>query len=373
MTVRVTQKTLARLRLLNQQILASGLSSPAEAVRRLTALQAQDLPGALWSVGLRVPGSRLHDVEEVLNAGSVVRSWPLRGTLHLVAAEDLAWILSLTVRSLVPGGSARQRQLAIDEKVVGRARDVIGQRLAGGQSATRAELFTALNDASIETAAQRGAHILWHLAQTGTIVMGPLNGCGQSFVLLDEWVPRPRRLEPDAALAELVLRYFSSHGPATERDCSWWSQLPPTMVRTGIEMVRTELTELVYADKSYWMPAQARDAIGVKDLRAARSIFTLPGFDEYLLGYGDRSAVLPAAYAQRIVPGGNGLFRPTIVAAGQVVGTWTKTVRGGVTVVEPAPFRELSETAARGLEKAVVHYGRFLGTKATLEPPPAVS
>src|SRR5688500_18369236 len=112
---RVDRKVLGRLRLASQGLLGAGErpDSAGGVVRWMTAMQAQDLQAALWAVGVRLTGSGVSDVRAAINAGTIVRSWPMRGTLHLVAPEDLRWMLELTADRLTKGIAARHRELGI--------------------------------------------------------------------------------------------------------------------------------------------------------------------------------------------------------------------------------------------------------------------
>ncbi len=359
-----TGSTLSRLRLAAQRIEGSEFTTPGEVVRWMLALQGQDLPGAKWSVGLRAPGSTLADVDAALGSGEIVRSWPMRGTLHLVPAVDIGWMLQLTAERTLRSLARRHRELGLDDATFGQAKDIATKVLEGGRSATRAELFQAFEAAGIATTGQRGPHLIGQLHQTRQLSLGPMRGNDQAVVLLDEWVPEPRVLDRDEALGEFVRRYFASHGPATLRDFAWWTKLPLRDATVGMAVAREHLEELVVDDVSYWM------APGLPD-RASRRVHALPGFDEFLLGYQDRSASLAAEHAQLTVPGNNGMFLPTIVVGGSVAGLWRrKKTAAGVTVT-PVPFGPLSPRQLSGFEGAAAGYGRFLGVPVTVAAPAA--
>ena len=348
-------KRLAQARLASQGVTRGLARSPADVVRSMTAMQAQDFAGAKWAVGLRLPGSTEAQVEAALADGSIVRSWPMRGTLHFVAPEDLGWILGLTTDRLVSGAAGRQAALGLDERQFETARVTAVEALNGGRALTREQLQAAFAEAGVSVEAQRGYHILWYLAQTGTLCFGPPQGKQQTFVLLDEWVRHPRRLQHDEALGELAERYFCSHGPATLRDFAWWSSLTMKDARTGLAIVRTRLTEAEVEGSVYYLSPEAEEA------PAVRGIWALPGFDEFLLGYQDRSAQLTAEHSGRIAPGANGIFQPTIVADGRVVGTWKRTITKRGIRVEPLPFAPLSGRAKAGFALAAAGYAEFLG------------
>lgn len=327
----------ALLRLAAQRVAGPGFATAAGAVRWMTAVQAQDYNGALTSVALRTSSRSRRDVEVALDAGEVVRSWPMRGTLHLVAAEDLVWMLALMAPRVVAGAATRRAQLDVDTTVIERARELAVGALAGGRRLPRDELLAVWDQAGVATGGQRGYHLLWHLAQEATLCLGPVHDGHQQVVLVDEWIPHHRRLERDEALGEVAWRYFASHGPATVKDLRRWGHLLAADARTGLEQARPRLASLEVDGVEHHMDPRTPEVLDACR-RQAGSVFLLPGFDELILGYEDRSCVLAPEHAQRIVPGANGMFRPTVVSDGQVVGTWRHAGRGAKRRVEATPF-----------------------------------
>jgi hypothetical protein len=330
---------LSLLRMAAQRLVGPRERTPADAVRWLLAVQAQDLPGALTSVALRTAGGTRAAVEAALDAGAVVRSWPMRGTLHLTAAEDLPWMLQLLGPRVLAGAASRRAALELTDDEVERAREIAVAALGGGGRMSRTELVTALADGGVPTTGQRGYHLLWYLAQSGTLCQGPVRGGEQLFVLLDEWVPAPRRLDRDEALGELALRFFAGHGPATVKDLVRWAGVLVRDVRTGLAVAAPRLARLEVDGVEHWMdPATPGRLAAARDEAAA--VHLLPGFDELVLGYADRSCTVPAEFADRIVPGGNGMFRATAVHDGRVVGVW-RAGRGRGRPIELEPFHDL--------------------------------
>ncbi len=337
---------IALLRLAAHHIAGAGWSTATDAVRAMTAMQAQDYKGALTSVALRTNAGSIRDVEAALDAGDVVRSWPMRGTLHVVAAEDLGWMLDLLSGRILASAPGRQAQLGIDAALLDQARQLAVTALTEAGQLRRADLIASWERNGVSTTGQRGYHLLWYLAQTGVVCFGPVQDGEQLIVLVDDWIPHPRRLGREEALGELARRYFSSHGPATAKDFARWANLVMADVRTGIELARPDLVRIEVGGVEvggveYFMDPLTPELLdGCR--AAARGVFLLPGFDEFMLGYADRSAMLPAEFANRIVPGGNGVFRPTIVSDGQVVGTWTHTGRGLKQTIASTPFTSFS-------------------------------
>ena len=333
-----SQREVALLRLAAQELVGPGAASPVEAVRRLGAVQAQDFPGAVTSVALRTAARRRKDVEVALDDGEIVRTWPMRGTLHLLAADDLHWMLELLASRALTALTARWAQLGLSESDAERARLLVTAALAGGGRMRRADLLTAIDDGGVSTAGQRGYHLLGFLARTGTLCLGPTDGAGeQLFVLIDDWVPAARALDRDQALGELALRFFLGHGPATQPDLARWAGLPLRDVRAGLAVARPRLAALDVDGVEHLLDPEVPDRLaGCRE--EAGAVVLLPGFDEFVLGYRDRSTILAPEFAERIVPGSNGMFRPTVVLGGQVIGTWQWTGRGAKRVVTATPF-----------------------------------
>ncbi|MGN9909402.1 winged helix DNA-binding domain-containing protein [Phytohabitans sp. LJ34] len=345
-----TMGDIALLRLVAQRLAGPGHDTAAGAVRWLTAAQAQDHAGAVTSVALRTAGGTRAAVEAAFDAGEIVKSWPMRGTLHLVAAEDLPWILTLGVPRVMAKAVVRQAELALDDKTLEYARQLTQEALGGGRSMRRDELIGVWDEAGVTPAGQRGYHILRHLAMTGVVCFGPVRAGEQLVVLVEEWIPQPRRPERDEALGELALRYFRGHGPATVKDYTRWAGLTATEVKAGLAVARPLLATIQAGGVEYLMDPATPDLLAAHR-KAAREVLLLPGFDEYMLGYADRSAALPAEHADRIVPGGNGVFQPTVVSAGQVVGTWRAAGKAGRREVAATPFTAFTRSVAAAVPK----------------------
>jgi Winged helix DNA-binding domain len=349
----MTPLDIARLRLANQQITVHTSQTPQQVVGTLGGTQAQDYQSALWAIGLRLLDATRPQVEQALTNASIVRTWAMRGTLHFVASADVRWIIALLAPRLIAASAYRRRQLEIDDVVLARSRDVLASALSHGRHLTREEATGLLRAAGVQTAAGRGIHILHHLSLEGLLCQTAVKGTQATFALLDEWVPESETMSPDAALAELAYRYFDSHGPATLRDFGWWAGLTVADARAGAELAKPRLACVTVGDAVYWL---SRKAPGRQPLASVVNV--LPGFDEYVLGYADRGIALDAATFQRIVPGGNGVFRPTIVVDGRVVGTWRPGSRTRATTITDL-FFALDETVSDAVGVALRDYDRF--------------
>ncbi len=275
----------------------------------------------------------------------------MRGTLHLVAAEDLPWMLDLMAPRALAGAAARRARLGLAPPVLERAGELAVEAMSGGRRLRRDELLGVWDRAGLLTVPQRGSHLLGYLAQTATLCFGPTGDGDQLVVLVEEWIPNPRRLERDEALGELALRYFRSHGPATIKDFTRWTNLVAADARAGVALARDRLARIEVDGVEHLMDPGTPELLDeCRD--QAGGLLLLPGFDELILGYQDRRAVLPAEFAARIVPGANGVFRPTVVHRGQVVGTWKPVGRGAKRTVAAIPFTSFPEEVEAALPRA---------------------
>jgi hypothetical protein len=359
----MTTALLARQRSSAHHLAGSAFDSPADVVRWMGMVQAQDYHAALWAIGVRMQHATEAGIERALADGSIVRTWPARGTLHFVAAEDVRWMLELLAPRVIAGTAGRYSQLGLDAAAFARSRHLASQALQGGKHLTRGAMFQELEAGRISTAGQRGIHILSRLAQEGLICFGARAGKQQTFVLMNEWVPAAEAKTRDEALAELARRYFTSHGPAALQDFVWWSGLTVLDAKAGLEMAKPHLVEQVIEERSYWLPR----VVPVSD-EVSPTAHLLPAFDEYLVGYRDRSAVLDPARVKEINAGG-GLLSPVILVDGQVAGTWKRTLKKGSVLVTPSWFRNPDRVVERAFRAAVLQYGAFLESPAVPAEP----
>ena len=309
---------LRRQRILTQGI-GSHFDSPLEVVSALGAVQAQDYLGALWAVGLRTRGAVETSVEMALANRSIIRTWPMRGTLHLVAAEDARWMLRLlTPRVVARNASRLERDYGLDGKALQRCAKVLSRVLEREKQLTK----------------KRGVPVAgvlrhWHGSPAGTPhppgtgarwahLFGPRRGKQQTFVLLEDWIPaQPTVGSRDESLARIALRYFTGHGPATTSDFAWWSGSSAADARSGHSHVASQLeTETIGGIAYHFSPRYSSAESGLS------SAHLLPAFDEYLVGYSDRRAALDPKHENRL----NVLLGQTMIIDGRVVGIWKRVL-----------------------------------------------
>ena len=267
-------------------------------------IQAQDARAAALAVRARTTGLTMADVERArVEERAIVRTWAMRGTLHLVATEQLGWMLGLFGECSLAGNRRRRAQLGLDDDATERGVRVVRELLAGRGPSTRWEVAAALAKARVAHEGQATIHVLYAAALKGEVCYGPSRGREETFVRLPEWV----RVEPmrarEAALGELARLYAAGHWPAEAADFAYWSGLPAAEARAA------------------WTP-MAEGNGGRKVSKASRvSTRLLPAFDPYLLGWRDRSFTVPSALAKQVHPGG-GMIKATVLRDGEVVGTW---------------------------------------------------
>lgn len=377
MPIAATSTELIAERLYNQQLIRSSRKDPVAATPRrpdrvvgapdvvawLGAIQAQDFTAAKWAIGVRAPACHDASIEEAFNTGRILRTHVLRPTWHFVAAEDIKWMLALSAPRVLAANAYYYKQSGLDAKALLRGCAMISRMLEGGAYKTRAELAVALKRARVPADGLKLAYIMMHGELEGVITSGPRRGKQFTYALLDERAPNARILDREAALAELVTRYFSSHGPATVRDFVWWSGLTMKDAQAGIEAARSALRQETIDGRVYWSGLTRPPTASGKGLTA----LLLPNHDEYLIAYRDRAPVVDSSRtAANIVARSNGAFPHHLVIEGILEGSWTRTINGNSVKVEVAPYDKLTPAQSRALMNAVDSYGEFLGLPASL-------
>jgi Winged helix DNA-binding domain len=344
-------------RLAAQQIARRMFRTPAELVAFMGAVQAQEPAAAKWALGLRLSGAaRLTEIDRALADGSVTRTHVMRWTWQLVAPADLPWMLPLVADRLKARAARRHRELGLDAAAFRRAHAAIARAVAGAHR-TREELRTALRAAGVAADGARLSHLLGHAELSGLVCSGAPRGGRPTYASLGERAPgRGTPRARDEALAALALRYFGSRGPATAADFAWWSGLAPSEARQGLADVRSKLDSETVGGVVYWA---SKGVARLPDAAIARA-YLLPAFDEYLVAYRDRAAVLAPGHARRLNAGG-GILAPAIVVGGRVEGTWRRTFeRRGTVTIALAPFEKLGRRAGADVADAAERYAAFL-------------
>jgi hypothetical protein len=344
----------ARLRLANQRISQDPFASPEEVVSWMGAMQAQDYLMSLWAIGLRTTGCTETAVEAAINDGKIVRTWTMRRTIHFAAAEDVHWMMRLTSERIIRSYGRNLTRLGLDEDLLAKARRVVVEALERDRCLTREALYERLSAAKIPTDKGRGIHLLWRIGQEAIICFGPRDGKQYTFVLVDEWVPRRRDPSREEAIVEAACRYFASHGPATAQDFAWWSGLTMKDVRAGI--ASADLVEETIDGATYYM-GTARQPV------AKDGLYLLPAFDEYVISYKDRSAIIDSGNMGHVNRGQNGMFSPIVVIDGRIEGTWKRDLKKGTVTIRP--FDDFNPTDRTRIAEEAGRYGTFIDLESS--------
>lgn len=341
----------ARLRLVAQSLVGPSFVSPEDAVSAFGAMQGQDLTGVIASAALRSRGGA-ESVLGAMDSGALVRGYPMRGTVFLLPGRDAAWITELCAGPALRASAARRHSLGLDETDLGKADEVATAALAASPL-PRSQLLARWTEHGITTADGRGYHLLTTLIMMGRLIYGPWHDGEQLVALAEGWLPDGSDLagrfngERIDAVADLLRRYLLSHGPATIRDFAWWTKLALREIRAALPLIAGELETDGADEASYWAPGLQERAAGLG--RGPSRPLLLPGFDEFVLGYQDRLFAMTEAEHHRLVPGNNGVFRPSIVAGGRVRGVWRRAGRPGRRQLEVDGFGDLPASVAKRL------------------------
>jgi len=343
---------IAQLRLYNQHIAHQTFTKPGDIVKYLGAVQAQDYAGAKWALGLRLKGSTDAAIDKAMADGSIIRTHVLRPTWHFVTPADARWMIELTAPRINAFSASRYRQLQLDSAVFKRSNDALAKALEDNKQLNRAEMMAALNQAGVATDDLRFIHLLMRAELDKVICSGTRQGKQFTYALFDDRIPMSKPLAKEEALAQLATRYFTSHGPATLPDFTWWSGLSGADAKSGLEMVKPQLASTWVEGREYWMAKEqpiVNDKVPVAHL--------LPAFDEFAVAYSDRTAIVNPEY---LTQARHVIFDPSIVINNQVVGTWKRIIKKNAVDITLNPFGKLTKTQEKAVEAAAGRYRKFI-------------
>ncbi len=323
-------------------------TTPREVVEHYGAIQAQDIGQATWVIGSRIENSTEVMVRNACRDGSIVRTWPMRGTLHYMDPRHLKWMLDLCASKTLSGFPKRRAFLGISDTHAERALEIMDRELRGGKVLTRTELGKTLEAHGIPMQTQWTYHLSCYAGTIGLICFWPPTDREETFVLTNEWVKESKSLNHDEQLAELARIYFRGHSPATIDDLAWWCGLGKTECRKAVNLIEKELEKMEYSGKTYysfpssWVYEGSRKSVTwilpshsrVASLHPSdeftfsewHTLRLIGGFDEYFLGYRDRSIVADIEHHSQLFTT-NGIFFPLIPQDGRVIGSWKREFR----------------------------------------------
>jgi hypothetical protein len=350
-----TTSELISRRLDNQRLARPVPADPRAVVSWFGAMQAQDFPGAKWAVGLRAKTLTDAAVQRAYDEGDILRTHVLRPTWHFVAREDIRWLIGLSGPRLLAGMAWRHRQLELDARTVARSRAALARALEGGDL-TRGAIADVLRRARIHVTPERLSHLLLIAELEGLVCSGPVRDRRLTHALMDRRAPAVPAMDRDQALARLAGRYFRSHGPATIADFAWWSGLALRDARSAIEMAGGALA----GDA---VMAGAGRAVTPAGRLRSRGAWLLPNFDEYLVAYKDRRAIVGEGVDPRDT------LAHTVLLDGCAIGNWRARRNGAALRIVVAPRRRLTRDDVTRIGRTGRRYAAFLGQPITIEAP----
>ena len=346
---------ISQLRLQNQQIGGTEFNSVKELVHWMGAIQAQDYGMAKYAIGVRLKNTVVQTIEEAINKADIIRTHVLRPTWHFVAAEDTRWMLELTAKNLNRALSSNNKRLELDEKTFKKSNGIIENILRDGNHLTRKEIMAALEKKGIKTNDLRASHIMFR-AETDLVVCNGIKKDKQfTYALLDERIASIRKITKEQALSQLAQCYFSSHGPATLQDFSWWSGLSVTDSKHALELVKPNLISEKLKDHTLWF------LNNINSTPKTNKLFFLPSYDEFLISYKSREISMDSKFSSRTFTT-NGIFNPIIVHNAKVIGIWKPQFKKDILIKEYF-FVLPTENQKRLCLKAAKEYGRFMQMK----------
>lgn len=330
----MTTSELLHIRLYNQLLSIHSLEEPQEVVSRMGAMQSQSLDLAKWAIGVRLPNSTVKAVNEALDTGKVIRTHILRPTWHFVSAEDLRWMFDLSNPRLKPVYQSYCKTLGADEALIFRGVAVLEKALSGGQHLTKQEISDILHEQDLKVDTRHATLIISYAEMEGILCNGKQRGNKQTFTSLEEWVPRCEKLAKEETLARLATRFFTSHGPATLEDFVWWSGLTLTECRQALELVKNQFIPETINGRTFLLKSDIQVPPANED-----SALLLPPFDEFVVSYKDRSELIDEEHYGKVMTK-NGLFSPTLMLNGEIIGSWKKAMVKGKPQIELSFFRK---------------------------------
>ena len=346
-------------RRLGSALLADGPrpAAPGDVVRWFGAMQAQDFGPAKWSLGQRLPGTTDAEVQRAFDAGLLLRTHLLRPTWHFVTPDDIRWLLRLTRPRVHAANAYAYRRAGLDDHALAKAHDLLAEALDGGAHLTRKELAGVLGGAGLPTAGFALGYALMHAELDGLICSGAMRGKHHTYTLLERRVPPAPARDPDEALANLVTRYFTSHGPATAKDLRWWSSLTLRDIARGVELAGDRLRHELVDGVSYWSGWQKTAAM------PSPTVHLVQAYDEYVVAFAESKYVLDVSGAARALPPGTALPNGVVLLDGQVAGRWKRTSTRDTLVVKAVLHRAFSPAEADALDSDAARQAAFLNLR----------
>ncbi|MEK6251597.1 MAG: winged helix DNA-binding domain-containing protein [Actinomycetota bacterium] len=333
------------------------MREPVDVARAIAGAQAQDTYAGPLTFRSRSRRLTAADIDRArTRERSLLRTWVMRMTIHLIPTDDAGWLLPLFEPAIEKWSRRRLEQFGMSARTQDKALRVVKRALEKEGPLTRPEMAERISSAGVELDSSTRLHIILVAVTSGIACLGPNRGSSTCLVLRDDWLGQLPPFDRDAALAELARRYLRAFGPATERDFAYWSGLGLREVRTGLAGIASELTESRLGDHT---------ALSLKGKRSrlppTGQVRMLGAFDTYMLGYRSRDFAVPPEHVAAVKEGGGGWIRPVIVRDGVVIGGWRSTRSGGRIEISLNLLQPLSAAVRKAIDAEVADIARFEG------------
>lgn len=345
-------------RLANQGLGYYRFENPLEVVKWFGAIQAQEYPGGSWGIGLRLKDSTMGEVEKAIEQRKIIRTWPMRGTLHFVPAEDAKWMLELMALRVIRKYTSYYHKLGLNDEIFEKSSKIITRELKGKQM-TRKEIYSVLEKNGVDSKKSKGLFILGYLSQKAVVCLASHRGKQPTFALFDEWIKNSKKLDKGESLMEITKRYFQSHGPATIHDCMWWSGLTATEIKEGLSQL-SDIKSIDIEGKKYWF------FHNVKKIEMKSYAHFLPAYDEFLIAYKDRTASLRDEDKKKIFSNKNLIFSSALIVDGKAIGMWKPIRKKNIVEIKIHFFTEVTKAEKELINVEVEKFGKFFGMSLKL-------
>jgi len=364
--MRVDEWGIVRRRMHSVRLGAEPLTAPEDVVGWFGAVQSQDYGPAKWSLGQRCAGVTDPAVDRAFADGTILRTHVLRPTWHFVLPADIRWMLELTAPRVHQLNAHYYRQLGLDAALLERSTRVLVDALSGSQQRTRKELRAILAEAGITTDGPQLGYILMNAELNGVVCSGALRGRQHTYALLDERAPHARGLPREEALAEVAVRFFTSHGPATAKDLRWWASLTLAEIREGLELAGSRLERELVDGVEYWSAPLEPGPAAPSQVRHTPTVHLLQGYDEYVVAFSESRHLINLAGAARTLAPDTLLTNGVLLLDGQLAGHWKRTPSRGAVLIEASLYAPLDDAQSRALGAEADRHGAFLDATASV-------
>jgi len=332
-----------------------------DVVRSIVGINAQSIPAMQLALRARVAGLTLGDIDDAIHQRRLVRTWLMRGTLHLAAADDFGLLIGLLGPELIPGGRRRRLELGLDDETSARGLKALRFLLKRDGALTRTKIVERLNaqGVALDRKTQAPIHLIGLAALKGWLVYGADRDGKETFRLADSGLA----MAADQASLELARRYAQGYGPASAQDFAAWSGLRMARARAawGALAEQGEIIEARAVDETLWLTSLALAAFADS---ASPVVNLIPAFDTLILGYANRDLIVDPAYQAEVYHGGQTV--PVVLIDGQAAGVWRYARQGKRLSISIRAFESFDAETRRLIGEEADDMGRLWETPVSL-------